>query len=134
MVVVQRRRLNLAAVLTAVAPAIPLAQAIGRWGNWWSQELFGRPTTLPWGLEISSDKVPPGIADGTLFHPTFLYESLWSLGLRLDAMCRRTRRSALASVVTLTGCSSIDPFAASSDSSPTAGPSPKTSTMPIWRS
>ncbi len=79
--VVRRRGLSLPAVLTAVAPAIPLAQAIGRWGNWWNQELFGRPTTLPWGLEISADKTPSGFSDAVLFHPTFLYESLWSLAL-----------------------------------------------------
>jgi prolipoprotein diacylglyceryl transferase len=79
--VVRRRGLSLPSVLTAAAPAIPLAQSIGRWGNWWNQELFGGPTTLPWGLEISADKTPSGFADGTLFHPTFLYESLWTLAL-----------------------------------------------------
>ena len=79
--VARRRGLALPAVLTAAAPGIALAQAIGRWGNWWNQELFGRPTTLPWGLEISKDKVPPGFGDTVLFHPTFLYESLWSLAL-----------------------------------------------------
>ena len=81
--VVKRRQLSLPAVLTAAAPGIPLAQAIGRWGNWWNQELFGRPTTLPWGMETSSDNIPPGLVEGTLFHPTFLYESLWSLALCL---------------------------------------------------
>ncbi|MFM7126209.1 MAG: prolipoprotein diacylglyceryl transferase, partial [Actinomycetota bacterium] len=66
----------------AVAPALPLAQAIGRWGNWFNQELFGRPTDLPWGLEVDADKVAAaGYAPGTLFHPTFLYESLWNLAL-----------------------------------------------------
>lgn len=80
---VRRRGLALPAVLTAAAPGVPLAQAIGRWGNWWNQELFGRPTTLPWGLEISNDKLPAGVAEGTLFHPTFLYESLWNFGLCL---------------------------------------------------
>jgi prolipoprotein diacylglyceryl transferase len=69
------------AVLTAAAPAIPLAQAIGRVGNWWNQELFGRPTTLPWGLKIDDAHLPPGYASGTLFHPTFLYEALWNLAL-----------------------------------------------------
>src|SRR5207344_979087 len=67
--------------LTAAAPTLPLAQAIGRWGNWWNQELFGRPTTLPWALRIDADKIPPGFAPGTTFHPTFLYESLWNLAL-----------------------------------------------------
>jgi prolipoprotein diacylglyceryl transferase len=65
----------------AVAPGILLAQAIGRWGNYFNQELFGLPTTLPWGLEIDSSNLayPDGLPAGTLFHPTFLYESLWSL-------------------------------------------------------
>ena len=65
----------------AVAPGILLAQAIGRWGNYFNQELFGLPTTMPWGLEISKSNpaFPVGLAEGTLFHPTFLYESLWSL-------------------------------------------------------
>ena len=65
----------------AVAPGILLAQAIGRWGNYFNQELFGQPTTLPWGLEIDSynPAYPDGLPDGVLFHPTFLYESIWSL-------------------------------------------------------
>jgi prolipoprotein diacylglyceryl transferase len=79
----KRKGLAPSAMLTAAAPAVPLAQAIGRWGNWWNQELFGRPTTLPWGLRIDDDRLPSGFASGTLFHPTFLYESLWNLGLCL---------------------------------------------------
>lgn len=65
----------------AVAPGILLAQAIGRWGNYFNQELFGLPTTLPWGLEIDqfNPAYPDGLPAGVLFHPTFLYESLWSL-------------------------------------------------------
>jgi prolipoprotein diacylglyceryl transferase len=65
----------------AVAPGILLAQAIGRWGNYFNQELFGLPTTLPWGLEIDqfNPAYPDGLPAGTLFHPTFLYESIWSL-------------------------------------------------------
>jgi prolipoprotein diacylglyceryl transferase len=77
----RRRGISVPAVLTAAAPAIPLAQAIGRVGNWWNQELFGRPTTLPWGLKIDDAHLPPGYASGTLFHPTFLYEALWNLAL-----------------------------------------------------
>ena len=67
--------------LDAVAPGILLAQAIGRWGNYFNQELFGQPTDLPWGLEISrgNPAYPSGLPDGVLFHPTFLYESIWSL-------------------------------------------------------
>lgn len=65
----------------AVAPGLLLAQALGRWGNYFNQELFGAPTTLPWGLEIdpTNPAIPQGTPAGTLFHPTFLYESLWSL-------------------------------------------------------
>lgn len=81
-VLARRRRLAVQPFLWAAAPAIPLAQAIGRWGNWWNQELFGRPTDLPWGLEIDADKtIAAGFDPGTLFHPTFLYESLWNLAL-----------------------------------------------------
>ena len=74
-----------------VAPALPLAQAIGRWGNWFNQELFGRPTDLPWGLEIDADHRPAEYLDNETFHPTFLYESLWNLLLvvvllRLDVL------------------------------------------------
>jgi prolipoprotein diacylglyceryl transferase len=67
--------------LDAVAPGVLLAQAIGRWGNYFNNELFGTPTDLPWGLEIPSSNpaYPAGLPDGVLFHPTFLYESIWSL-------------------------------------------------------
>ena len=77
--VARRRGLPGGAVVTAVTPALPLAQAFGRWGNWFNQELFGRPTGLPWGLEVTGRAFPPGFAPGTLFHPTFLYESLGCL-------------------------------------------------------
>lgn len=63
----------------AVAPGLLIAQAIGRLGNWFNQELFGGPTTLPWGLEIDDAHLPAGFESGTLFHPTFLYELLWCL-------------------------------------------------------
>ena len=79
--VARRRGLDVANTFTAVAPALPLAQAIGRWGNWFNQELFGRPTTLPWGLEIDAKHIPDGYELCTLFHPTFLYESLGNLVL-----------------------------------------------------
>jgi len=68
-------------LLEATAPAIPLAQAIGRLGNWFNQELFGKPTDLPWGLEIDHSHRPPQYAGEDTFHPTFLYEALWNLGL-----------------------------------------------------
>jgi prolipoprotein diacylglyceryl transferase len=66
--------------LDAVAPGMLLAQAIGRIGNWFNTELYGLPTTLPWGLQVPSDNAafPAGLAPGTLFHPTFLYELVWN--------------------------------------------------------
>jgi prolipoprotein diacylglyceryl transferase len=77
----RRAGVRLPAFMDAAAPGLLLAQAIGRWGNWFNQELFGGPTTLPWGLEIDADNAnfPAGVPAGTLFHPTFLYESLWNL-------------------------------------------------------
>ncbi len=67
----------------AVAPGLLLAQVLGRWGNYFNQELFGGPTTLPWGLEIDTAHLPADYAEGTLFHPTFLYEGLWNLAMAL---------------------------------------------------
>ncbi|MCX5302761.1 prolipoprotein diacylglyceryl transferase [Streptomyces sp. NBC_00160] len=66
-----------------VAPGIALAQAIGRWGNWFNQELYGRATTLPWGLEIAPEKRPASSPDVATYHPAFLYESLWNVGVAL---------------------------------------------------
>lgn len=65
----------------AIAPGVLVAQAIGRIGNYFNNELFGLPTTLPWGLEISTDNpaYPAGLPAGVLFHPTFLYEMIWNL-------------------------------------------------------
>lgn len=65
----------------ALAPALLLAQAFGRLGNWFNHELYGLPTDLPWGLEIESTNsaFPVGLPEGTLFHPTFLYEIIWNL-------------------------------------------------------
>ncbi len=78
----KRRGIPIAVAATCAAPAIPLAQAIGRWGNYFNQELFGRPTDLPWALEIDPIHFDTTVyAVGTTFHPTFLYESLWSTGL-----------------------------------------------------
>ncbi len=65
----------------AAAPGIVIAQAIGRWGNWFNQELYGGPTTLPWALEIDPAHRLPGMEDVATYHPTFLYESLWALGV-----------------------------------------------------
>lgn len=70
--------LRLAPLADALAPALLVAQAIGRLGNWFNQELFGAPTTAWWGLQID-DAHNLGYPSGTLFHPTFLYELLWNL-------------------------------------------------------
>ncbi len=78
------RGLSFTAYADALAPGIVLAQAIGRWGNWFNQELYGKPTTLPWGLEIDAEhrgQLPVSMQDSETFHPTFLYESLWCLGV-----------------------------------------------------
>jgi prolipoprotein diacylglyceryl transferase len=79
----RRRGIPPMMMVTCAVPGIALAQAIGRWGNWFNQELYGRPTDLPWALEIDDDHLLPGYESGTTFHPTFLYESLWNLGLVL---------------------------------------------------
>ncbi len=65
-------------LVDAAAVGIPAAQAIGRWGNYFNQELFGTPSTLPWTVEIDPGRRPAEYADAATFHPTFLYESLWN--------------------------------------------------------
>lgn len=77
----RHRGLRIAPLADAIAPALLVAQAIGRLGNWFNQELYGAPTTLPWGLQIDDAHLPTGSSypPGTLFHPTFLYEALWNL-------------------------------------------------------
>ncbi|MFS0703043.1 prolipoprotein diacylglyceryl transferase [Cellulomonas sp. 179-A 9B4 NHS] len=75
----RRHGVRLAPFADALAPGLLVAQAIGRLGNWFNQELFGGPTTLPWGLQIDEAHLPAGFEPGTLFHPTFLYELLWNL-------------------------------------------------------
>ncbi len=79
----RRSGVALPPVADAIAPGIALAQAIGRWGNYFNQELFGSPTTLPWGLEISQANRPSDYVDYATFHPTFLYESLWLVGVAI---------------------------------------------------
>lgn len=78
-IVARRRKVAFAALADSLAPAIALGQAIGRWGNWFNQELYGWPTTLPWGLEIDAAHRVPGYENYATFHPTFLYESVWDL-------------------------------------------------------
>ena len=94
---VRRQGMNRGETLAAVVPALPLAQAIGRLGNWFNQELFGSPTDLPWGLEIDQAHRPAQYLDVETFHPTFLYEAVWNLllcGLLVILDRNRLRRSA----------------------------------------
>ena len=85
--VAKRRGMDVGKTLDAILPGLPLAQAIGRWGNWFNQELFGRPTNLPWGLSIDAEhrgSIPAefqSVEEFPTFHPTFLYESIWNFGL-----------------------------------------------------
>ena len=78
---VRRHGANAALFADAVAPALLVAQAVGRIGNYFNKELFGGPTTLPWGLEVPLAYRPPGYAAYHTFHPTFLYELIFDLGL-----------------------------------------------------
>jgi prolipoprotein diacylglyceryl transferase len=80
MIGARRKGIRLLPVLDAIAPTVLVAQAIGRWGNWFNQELFGRPSDLPWALEIDAAHRPAGYEGDLTFHPTFLYEFVWNLG------------------------------------------------------
>lgn len=77
----RRRGIRLADFADAAAPGLVLAQAIGRWGNYFNQELYGRPTHLPWALLIDPAHRPPDSPNTALYHPTFLYECLWDLAV-----------------------------------------------------
>jgi prolipoprotein diacylglyceryl transferase len=77
----RRHKVPFLAVADAIAPGIALAQVVGRFGNYFNQELFGRPTTHFWGLKIDPAHRPEGYADFATFHPTFLYEAIWNLGV-----------------------------------------------------
>ncbi|MEO5710669.1 MAG: prolipoprotein diacylglyceryl transferase [Nocardioidaceae bacterium] len=80
----RRYGLKLPPMADALAPGIVVAQAIGRWGNWFNQELYGKPTTLPWGLEIDAEhrqSLDPKYQQFETFHPTYLYEFGWNLGV-----------------------------------------------------
>jgi prolipoprotein diacylglyceryltransferase len=81
----KRRGITLWAFADALAPGLVLAQAIGRFGNYFNQELYGAPTTLPWALRIDPAHRPADTPDIALYHPTFLYESLWCVGVFLAA-------------------------------------------------
>ncbi|MDH3682849.1 MAG: prolipoprotein diacylglyceryl transferase [Acidimicrobiia bacterium] len=77
----KRKGLDIGNAIDAVIPGIPVAQAIGRVGNWFNQEIFGRPTDVPWAVEIDERFRPAAFTDEPTFHPAFLYEALWNLGL-----------------------------------------------------
>ena len=83
LLVVRAKKLPKLELLDVVAPALPIAQAIGRFGNYFNQEVFGRPTKLPWGLEIDPQFRPAGDEAFATYHPTFLYEGLWNVALAL---------------------------------------------------
>jgi len=89
--VCRRERTRLAPVAGAVAPALAFAQAIGRWGNYFNQQLYGRPSTLPWAVEISPAHRLAGFVNFATFQPTFLYESLWDalVGVAVILAARR---------------------------------------------
>ena len=106
----KRMGLDPVALLDCMVPGIAVAQAVGRWGNWFNQELFGRPTSLPWALKVSAARAQDaGYVAGTTFHPTFLYESLWCLFtawllVRLDSRVRPVRgQMAFTYVILYTG-------------------------------
>jgi prolipoprotein diacylglyceryl transferase len=80
-IIVRRSGNSVRLFMDAVAPGLLLAQGIGRWGNYWNQELFGKPTDLPWGLEIAPENRPTRYLDDPTFHPTFLYEFIYAVGL-----------------------------------------------------
>ena len=80
-VLARRRGFDTLALMDALAPGVVLAQAIGRWGNYFNQELFGRPTSLPWAVEIDAAHRPAAYSRFSTFQPTFLYESSWCLAI-----------------------------------------------------
>jgi prolipoprotein diacylglyceryl transferase len=102
----KKYRLSYAVVADSLAPALPLAQAVGRLGNWFNQELYGRPTGLPWGLHIDIAHRIPGYLNVAYYQPTFLYELLWDVGVALvviaiDRRAHFTRGRAFALYVAL---------------------------------
>lgn len=96
LIVARREGQPLRPLMDVAAPAIPAAQAIGRFGNYFNQELFGRPTSLPWGLRIDVEHRPEQYLNNPTFHPTFLYESLWTgaIAIGLVLLERRVRLKA----------------------------------------
>jgi prolipoprotein diacylglyceryl transferase len=91
--VARRRHMVFADIADCIVPGLAFAQAIGRWGNWFNQELFGGPSSLPWAVEIDRAHRPAGYLRYSTFQPTFLYESLWcvALGFTLLAIDKRVK-------------------------------------------
>ena len=107
------RHLPLTTYLDIAAPSLAVGQAIGRWGNYFNEEAFGTPTSLPWKLFISPDHRPIEYAQVEFFHPTFLYESLWDLGvfaLLMWVFRRRFERAPGALFLTYLGLYSVGRF------------------------
>ena len=92
-IVARRRHMQFAVLADCIVPGLAFAQGIGRWGNWFNQELFGGPSTLPWAVEIDQAHRPAGYSQYATFQPTFLYESLWciALGFALLAIDKRVK-------------------------------------------
>ena len=90
-IVAKRSGVDVWLLADCLAPGLLLAQGIGRLGNWWNQELFGKPTDLPWGLEIDPVNRPVNYLDSATFHPTFLYELLWDFAMAAVLVERRLR-------------------------------------------
>ncbi len=91
LLVARHRKVAFGPIADAIVPGLAFAQGIGRWGNWFNQELFGGPSTLPWAVEIDRAHRPTRFLDDATFQPTFLYESLWciALGFALIALDRK---------------------------------------------
>ncbi|MBI3630345.1 MAG: prolipoprotein diacylglyceryl transferase [Candidatus Rokubacteria bacterium] len=87
----RREGLPILRCLDVVAPSLAIGQAIGRWGNFFNEEAFGTPTSLPWKLYVSAQNRPLPFASSEYFHPTFLYESLWDLGVFVALIALRRR-------------------------------------------
>lgn len=111
-IALRRRGISFGLAADAIAPTLLVAQAIGRFGNYFNQELFGRPTTLPWGLQIDPEHRPGGFSQFATFHPTFLYEAIWNLAaagvlVLLDRRFRFTGGRAFLVYVMLYTCGRV---------------------------
>ena len=98
----KRGELKFAVLADAVAPGILIAQGIGRFGNWFNKELFGKPLDAPWALEIPAQYRPLGYSQYETFHPTFLYEAIWCFALAIFLM--QWRRLSSLAVGTIFAC------------------------------